>query len=410
MSILSLVKLYRIVERPTLSKGSFSGSVELSEVRELILEISKSGMGRFNELVFNDEDYDGDPSKLPNSSGQLQFEVKPHRSSEKTFHQNIADLLKNDPKIGKGQFPADFYLVEEDYFAGSSDANPSVDSLKKICCLIDSLSKLAHYHDAKAKSRFFRLVFIKPEEVGVSQALVLETMVDEEILELAQDIEVSRLIDLCDSDQSKDAHYREKVGVFGNTVSEFVKGKPESEKPFHYLVRNWGDFLETFDKNLAVYISGFAFHKAKREVAEAEVDISSKLSGILGDIAGKLLSIPVSFAAVALIPKAGDILRSSIIVLGLMITSWIVSELLKNQSRRLRRVVHSKNIILNSIEGKRETYPEDLKKDVDKITHDLDDDEKRIQRLIRIYLKVCWLPAVAALIVHVYFALSGFSS
>lgn len=409
MSILSLVKLYRTVERPKLTRGMFCGSMDLLEIRELVLDISKKETGVFTELVFNNEYYEDDPSQLPSSPGILHFKVKPRLSSEKTFHENISELLKNDPKIGKGQFPSDFYLIDEDYYSGSSDTNVNVDSLEKICCLIDSLSKLAHYHDAKSKSRFFRLVFIKPEEVGVSQALVLETMVDEEVIEMAKDVDVSRIIHLCDSDQVKDAHYREKIGVFGNTMSEFVNGKPENEKPFHYLVRNWSGFLETFDKNLAVYISGFAFHKAKREVAEAEVDISSKLSSVLGDIAGKLLSIPISFAAVALIPKAGGVLQSSIIILGLLVASWIVSELLKNQRRRLHRVVHSKDIVLNSIEGRRETYPKDLREEVDKITCELNRDQGEIENLLKVYLKICWLPAVVALIVHLYFVLYVFS-
>lgn len=410
MSISSLVELYRTVGRPPLSRGAFSGTVDLSKCRNLIVEISESGAGVFIDLVFDDDDYENNPSGLPDSGGEVQFELRPARSSASTFHQNIDALVESDPKIGRGVVPTQFYLIDEDYLSGSEDKNPKVESLMKVCCLIEKLSNLAHYHDEKTKSRFFRLVFIKPEDIGVSQALVLETMVDGEILELAGDVDVSRLVDLCDSDEISDAHYREKVGVFGNTVSEFIKGKPESEKPFHYLVRNWSDFLEAFDKNLAVYISGFAFHKAKREVAEAEVDISSKLSGILGDIAGKLLSIPVSFAAVALIPKAGDVLRSAIIVLGLLVTSWIISEVIKNQKSRLRRVMHSKNMILNSIEGRKDTYPDDLKKDVDKITSDLGFDEQRIERLLSVYYRVCWLPVVVALVVHVYFVLSGFPS
>lgn len=403
MAIASLVQLFRLVGKPSLTKGVFAGSVNFTEHGSLLLSIEASGSGNFVSIVLNDNDFHNVSDIPEGSEGTVEFSVRPARQGSSTFHENVSALLKQDPKIGQGVAPQNYYLIDEDYCDALDGANDIFCKLNNLCVLIEKLSHLAHYHDKKTHSNFLRLVFIKPEEVGVSQPLVIETQVDTEVLEFSSHANLEHLISLCDSSQSQDPHYQGRKGIFGNTITEFVQGRPENEKTFHFLVRNWNEFLATYDKNFAVYTSGFAFHKAKREVAEAEVEISNKLSSVISDITGKLLGIPISLAAVAAIPKSGGVVNSALIVLGVMLASFILSETVENQKRRLKRVVHSKNMVLNSIEGRKEVYPEDLKKDVDKIISDLEKDEKKTDKLLTGFSKISWLPFVLAMIVHIYF-------
>ncbi|NPT29647.1 hypothetical protein DDR56_03490 [Halomonas venusta] len=384
-------------------KGVFSGSVDFKEYGSVLLSTESSGSGNFVSIVINGKDFHK-ASDIPSSSeGIVEFEVRPARKGSSTFHENIDDLLKQDPKIGQGEAPVNYYLLKEDYCDVLDGASEISEKLNNLCVLIEKLSQLAHYHDQKTHTNYLRLVFIKPEEVGVSQPLVIETKVDKEILDFAGSANIEHLVCLCDSSQSQDPHYHGRKGIFGNTITEFVQRRSENEKPFHYLVRNWNDFLTTYDKNFAVYTSGFAFHKAKREVAEAEVEISNKLSSVVSDITGKLLGIPISLAAVAAIPKSGSIVNSALIVLGVMLASFILSETVDNQKRRLKRVIHSKNMILNSIEGRKEVYPKDLRDNIDQIVDDLKKDEDRTDRLLRGFSLVSWLPFVLAMVVHIYF-------
>lgn len=297
--------------------------------------------------------------------------------------------------------PSGFYLVEEDYFDDGIESNVSVSRLANVCELISCLSKLAHYHDEKAKTRFLRLVFLKPEEIGNTHPVVVETFVDEDLLKASGEIPTDRLKYLCESSETEDPHYRERLGVFGNTMAEFIQARPESEKPFYYLVKSWSSFLEVYDKNLAVYLSGFAFHKAKREVAEAEVSISSKLSQVIGDITGKLLGIPVSFAAVIAIPKAGGVFESTLIVLGLLVATFVIVEVIENQKRQLSRVTDSKNLVLSAFQGRKDIYPTDLSDAVDRITTNLGNDGEKLERLLCFFRVLAWIPVLLALVVHV---------
>lgn len=405
MAIASLVQLFRLVGKPSLTRGVFAGSVNFKEHGSLLLSIEASGSGNFVSIVLNDNDFHKVSDIPDGSEGIVEFSVRPARQGSSTFHENVSALLKQDPKIGQGVTPKNYYLIDEDYCDALDGANDISRKLNNLCVLIEKLSQLAHYHDKKTHSNFLRLVFIKPEEIGVSQPLVIETQVDTEVLEFSSHANLEHLISLCGSSQSQDPHYHGRMGIFGNTITEFVQGRPENEKPFHFLVRNWNDFLTAYDKNFAVYTSGFAFHKAKREVAEAEVEISNKLSSVVSDITGKLLGIPISLAAVAAIPKAGSIVNSALIVLGIMLASFILSETIGNQKRRLKRVVHSKDMILNAIEGRKEVYPEDLRNNINQIISDLKKDEEKTANLLQGFSLISWLPFILAMVVHVYYVL-----
>lgn len=399
MSIAALVTLYRRIGRPPLDSGAFSGTIASENCRELINEIVKARSGKFIDFIVDGSDL-APTGNIPDGC-EVYFDVRPETRSSSRFYDNISDFLKQDKKIGRGEMPTDFYLVEEDYFDDGCEDNDTISRLTLVCDLISSLSQLAHYHDEKAKTRFLRLVFLKPEEIGNTHPVVVETYVDESLLEVSGEVSTDRLKYLCDSSGSEDPHYRERLGVFGNTMAEFIQARPEREKPFYYLVKNWASFIEVYDKNLAVYLSGFAFHKAKREVAEAEVNISSKLSQVIGDITGKLLSIPISLAAVIAIPKAGGAFESTIIVLGLLIAAIVIVEIIENQKRQLARVSDSKNLVLSAFQGRQDIYPLDLSSAVERITTNLGNDEKKLAQLLRFFRVLAWLPVLLALIVHV---------
>ncbi|OLO03316.1 hypothetical protein BTW07_14625 [Salinicola socius] len=270
------------------------------------------------------------------------------------------------------------------------------------------MSFLAHYHDEKSKGNFLRLVFIRPDEIGVSKPVVLETHLDSEILSSVAKLNLEQMDGLCNSSEVEDSHYRERIGIFGNTLVEFVGQQVEPREAFALLVKNWRKFFESYQRNLAVYLSGFAFHKAKREVAQAEIDVSSKLSKIVGDISGKLLSIPVSLAAIVAIPRSDNVIIGALVVIGLLLGGFIVSHVIRNQSSQLARVVHSKEMIFSSIEGRKDVYPEDLVADIDQIKAALDEDVERLKSLLVIFSWLCWLPFTVAMLVHLYFCFAWF--
>lgn len=156
-------------------------------------------------------------------------------------------------------------------------------------------------------------------------------------------------------------HHHSKKTIFSSTITEFVKQTPDGQKAFDFLVHNWDEFLRRFDNDFSTYLSGFAFHKAKREVAKSEFELADQFSKVLGDINSKLLSVPLSVAGIVALLKSNSPIEKLLLLAGLLIVSWLLYEVVKNQKRQLNRIIHAKQVAFNSIEGEKENYPDDLK-------------------------------------------------
>jgi hypothetical protein len=163
---------------------------------------------------------------------------------------------------------------------------------------------------------------------------------------------------------------------------------------FSKLVKEWDNFLYTYKKNLETYLSGFAFHKAKREVAEAEVEIASQFSKIVGDITGKLFAIPLSFAAVIAFSKATDTLDKALVFVGLLISSLIIYGVVSNQKRQLERITHAKDIVLGSFRGNADIYPADLSDAITNMKDNLDKNESKLNSTLGYFMFLAWVPVI----------------
>src|SRR3546814_6367176 len=63
------------------------------------------------------------------------------------------------------------------------------------------------------------------------------------------------------------------------------------------------DVLEKYGFDVDCYISNFSFEKIRLEIAQMELDFSSRLSSVMGDSAGKFLALPLPIAVLAAIYK-----------------------------------------------------------------------------------------------------------
>ena len=161
-------------------------------------------------------------------------------------------------------------------------------------------------------------------------------------------------------------------------------------------------FSNTFQANLNTYVSGFAFHKAKREVAEAEFDIASKYATVLGDITGKLLTIPVSFAALIAISKTDEIIEKIFLILGLMFASLMISGAIQNQRRHFKLIKQAKDIVIDSFQGKTESYPPELRDFISNMKSSLLSDEHKLSWILRVLQIVVWTPTFIS-VAYIYF-------
>lgn len=394
MSLAPIVELYRACGRPQLEGAYFACVTDFLPVRALLTNVQNVGRARFDEIEVDGVDLLGE--SLPEHGNNVKFRLGLPAGSSSKFHNNLSSLLDIEPQISRGVLPTDYYLIEEDYYSDDQEAPEAVEVLGRVCRLIIGLSELAHYHDGKPSNGYLRLVFIQPEKGPGIKPVELETRVSISVVMAAGNLDPRLVEELSATSAANDPHHSTKVGVFGTSLATFIARRPTIGGSFEYLVQHWQEFVAEYHRDLGTYLSGFAFHKAKTEVAEAELKIADEFSKVLNDITGKLLGIPVTLAVALAIPRATKIFEHILLLLGVLIASFIMSQTVANQQRQFRRISNAKELVIGAIEGKKSSYPEDLAAVVEKLSVDLKSDEDGLRNCLRAFRVLTWLPLLVA--------------
>ncbi|MCF5849080.1 hypothetical protein K3H53_17550 [Aeromonas veronii] len=407
MSLRDVVAIYRACNRPPVCNSVFEGAFAISDETRIHFEAlriatsteSNNGYGRLKWATASNGDDRLDDSRELIDGEIINISYRLASSSSEKFYNDVPSILTSPIRMSL-KLPDSFYILDRDiFFSSDSDTQESAEicQLQKICTLVQSLSKLAHYHDAKIIDDKNKLVFLSTED-KTPHPVVLDIELTDDIMNANLD-DLSLLTSILSSDAVLDPHYQPRKSILYSSIYEFVKGM-EPKAAFKKLSENWTAFAEIYQNNLGTYLSGFAFHKVRKEIAEAEIKIAEQLSKITSDLIGKLFSIPVSLAAiVAMLHKDSSLLISLLLVLGLLIAAILVVGVIINQSAQLESVKHSKNMMDQSFEGNKNNYPEKLKKDIDDMSERLNSNIETARCWLTLYRFLAWFPAVSGAIV-----------
>jgi len=407
MTLELVVQLYRLLQCPALESGEFRGCIEaefepaFSEVRILINKIREANLGRFIDLVADEDDVISN-EPLSSQTQKIEFNYRLPINSVSTFHKNLTALLACEPSIMQGQMPTDFYLVDNDYYHTGSfnEATPnSIKNLELVTKLIQSLSQLASYVNKDNNSH--KLLFLLPTSEAQPAMIELSTQFSNEDVESLAQLEVKLVENLLQNDAQQDVHHIEKTGLFSSTLARFISSFP-AQQAFSMLLQQWDKFLNTYKQDLATYISGFAFHKARKQVAEAELEIAERLSMVMSGVLGKVLSLPLTMVAVIAMTKTSSLIEQLLLLSGVFIASLLLIGAIVNQQALLARTKHAKRIMLQAIEGQQEQFPEDLRKDYQQMSEQLEKDELRVGRWLWFFLALSLVPFLASVSVLVW--------
>ncbi len=401
MGLSPYVHLYRASGRPDVQSGVFNGRLDFNDENvKLVEDLIKGSWQAFRGIWIDGKVVDED-DPFPNDGSEIRFEVQCPGGSADRFHNKISDFIRDTPGLSKGEMPNDFYIVDDDFYSKEDPHPKKIVTLAAICLLIQRLSQLAHYHAAIKSIDHEKLIFLQPNETESATPIELITKVDESMLD-CEPPDACLINELCSKEIKTSLHFVAKKGVFGVTLAEFMAKSHSNQGDFSYLVRNWRNFINLYQKNLETYLSGFAFHKATREVSEAELQIAEKFSKITSEITGKLLSIPVSFAVIIAVFRAESLVEGLLLVGSLLLAAFIISGSVRNQQKQLERISHGKELLFNSFEGRKESYPKELKRAIEKMVNRAQKDESDLRRILEAFQAIAWVPFVVAFIIMLY--------
>ncbi|ECL4293766.1 hypothetical protein FTG89_24435, partial [Salmonella enterica] len=370
----TLVELYRTAGKPTISGVYLPLQLDYSPKADAFIRELTCSPRAAQYIVEDELIADGvfiENNVLPIDWQSISITLKLPRDSVQRFHNSITDLITFS-SVRNGEFPTDFYIIDLDYYSKDTITPPAVQKVKNVCRLIKALSKLAHYHDRKATDGEPRLVFIQGSD-GRSKSAILQPTITNEMLGYS-DIDCNIVEQLQDEHSINDVnHHIEKRGIFRNTLVEYIN---ENNFNFQQLIEHWAGFCLAYDNNLSVYLSGFNFHKARKDVAAAELDFSEKTAKTISDLTAKILTIPLSLLAAIGIWKLSALTEQLVVASGVVFTSLIINLIISSQWKQLRRIIHSKNMVFNPFILKLKKYPSELQGDINKAIQELKNNER----------------------------------
>lgn len=390
MAIQLFVDFYRKIGCPHISTGR---RIEVQiiasdDVVSACQALSDENIGRFLECIVEEQEIN--VSELTVSNRAFSFVYQLAGSDSTSVFKDMDELVARNESMKSGEDIGDFYLWHEDYLRSEHQQGERSRNLSALCKMVRGLSALAHYHNVKEKGHSHELVFLKDIDslstgITVIQPNFSKSIIDGKLL----NVEVFEEL----TEGNINPHLAREQGVFRASIIEFLAtNSGSSVERFDYLVIHWEAFLALFKNNFETYLSGFAFHKAKQEVAEAELTISEQVSKIVNENTGKLLGIPLSFAGLVALVKASSFLEELIISVGLLIASIIVSELVHNQKAQLERVEHARDTKFSSFAIRKTTYPKDLRVALDRAQSGISASCVKLKRSLYLFIILCWLP------------------
>ncbi|ORL59202.1 hypothetical protein IPC442_16725 [Pseudomonas aeruginosa] len=279
------------------------------------------------------------------------------------------------------------------------NAPEPIANLKKVCRLVHLLSELAIGVDRETNRAFFNLFFALPQDgVKPPRTFLIATKVTPEMAEVRLN-HLDLLEQILHPKNSSKPNLLERVMMFRLSIADVLDTAGDCGNPFMIVVQEWSKILSQYRINLQSYVHGFSFEKVRQEVARAELEYAKSLSEILGDIAGKLLALPVSVAGILLVYKSNDPLEVWVLSVGLVVISFILLSTIKNQKLQVNRLQHSFTMAFEDFEARMNTYPRRIQELLAETATQLEVQVKSLNNTFEILGKISWLPVLGVAVI-----------
>ncbi len=397
-----LITLYRLLRCPAFENKTFKTTAICSlDLNNLLSALWLSKQYTI-ELTVDETNYatemgDDFPSLTENQS--LHIEITVSQNERGFFYKNVSEWIALAGSLKKGRIAVNTYLIDEDLIVDEEPDNEEVAKIRKTCLLIEQLSELAHYHDEKQGSnQAYRLVFVVPDKDDkVYRPVIIETQLTDDIL-LAEQPDISLLSTILQEHHtSNNIHASERLSVYRIALTEIIEKISGDTQTFPYLVKHWPDVIENFNKSWERYLSGFSFNKLKAEMAKQQTEFSQKLGDTIASLSGRLFSLPISIAGIALLERAESSVANWFYLVSSLLISYMVFRAIKLQQVNLENVQASYKMAFSEFQQKTGEKDSAIQQELQNVIARLDGTFSQLASELKGYSFIAWAPLLAAI-------------
>lgn len=397
-----LVTFYRGLGRPSVVNCTFEYKGQLANQFDLFKELWDNSDQRIADfdLSFDSSSCgtsyeDSFPEALTTTTDIILTVSLP--AGRFRFIEALEDFLLIDNNLNTGAPVENTYLIKEDFLFGEVDqVNEQVLKALQLSLFITELYELANYNDRVEHSGLLKLVFIDTGNTKKTSPIVIEPKINIESISFPMvDLTIFNSLKENDSDNS---HIQEKQAMFRVSIIEILKDLDDKTDKFNFLIEQWELLKETYYGNFECYLTNFSFLKQKKEAAENYMNISSKISGTLSSISGKLFGLPISFAVSVVILKTGKF-ESILALLGGVVTSILIALTIYDQKKVLESIRVSIDSLFSHTKSQRSGELANL---ISKHKKNLYSQANGLNTTMAILLVFSFLPIIISFGVYIY--------
>ena len=397
-----LVEFYRGLGKPPVVNCVFEYRGQLTNQFDIFKELWDNYDQRIAdfELSFNSDSYgtyyeDSFPEDLTATIDIILIVSLP--AGDFRFIESLEDFLLIDNNLNTGVCVENVYLIKENYLFGEAgEVNEKVSKTLKLSLFITELYELANYNDRVEHSGLLKLVFIDTGNAKKTSPIVIEPKIDIESISFPM-VDLT-IFDSLKDNNSDNAHVQEKQAMFRVSIIEILKELDDSTNKFNFLIEHWELLKETYYGNFECYLTNFSFLKQKKEAAENYMTVSSKISGTLSSISGKLFGLPISFAVAMIILKTGKF-ESILALLGGIVTSILIVLTIYDQRKVLESIRVSIDALFSHTKSPRSGELASL---ISKHKENLYSQANRLDTAMAFLIVFSFLPIIISIGVYIY--------
>ncbi|MFL9948934.1 hypothetical protein PQR68_23360 [Paraburkholderia agricolaris] len=344
-----VIALYRELGRPPITQEyacSYTGAIEPA-TRELAGRCERIGRV-FGTVELEEED-----------DGGVRIEIQLPTNEQGRAYLSLADLLRQTPSLAFGMLPAHYYVSDIDYCSADEHRPDEIAKVERLAKFIQLLSKLADDR-VEFGGKTNRLLFILPTDATkVRKTALAEIKVEEEALRY--DLPHLQLLErLIAGENSTKLHVEERLLIMRSVIAEVLATETTDSNDLTFLCENWRNIQQKYRANLQAYIQNFAFDDVRKKIIDAELEYASKVTGVFGDVAGKMLALPVSLAAIGALDSTSQDSTFILGCAGLLLVTIVLRYVLKNIRYQVDRLQSGLEFVFSPLFEKTKTYPAKL--------------------------------------------------
>ncbi|MGB8665632.1 MAG: hypothetical protein WCD24_12925 [Serratia inhibens] len=297
--------LVTIYKNTTFTTNTSEGTIHISsdELRQCIQDIVDNG----NDFGITLESGSIEVGK------EITIHIIPPKMRIGQLHKTFDDYLKNSKnRIKEASY---YYIINDKFYNRDTQSPLYVQKYRAILRLIALFKESSAYLDESS----CELVFVDSNVIKIPVNYTTDDLTRLQLDKTQNFI----------ANFAEDTHRDQKLTILANSIKSMGETKTK-ESSFNYLIQDFSQLCESFNKGYRVFVSGFSYEKILDQLRVAKIEEMGKIHKVFSDIQNQILGIPVATIIVATQMKQANgwdaqaLINTAILIGALFFTAMIL--------------------------------------------------------------------------------------